>query len=335
MINKQIRLVSRPSGWVTAENFETTEEEVPEPADGQVLVRNIFMSVDPYMRGRMNDVKSYVPPFGIGDVLQASVIGQVVASEFSIYEEGDYVMGMLGWENYSICDGRQLRKLTPGSEPLSWHLGILGMPGMTAYVGLMEIAGANSGDTVFVSAASGAVGSVVGQLAKIHGCRVTGCAGSDEKVASLTEEFGYDAAFNYRASEALHQSIREICPDGIDVSFENVGGEIFEAVLWNMHDYGRVALCGMIAHYNDEEPQPGPRGMMLIVGRRLTIRGFIVTDHPDICEEYIAKAVDWIKEGKLKYRETVAEGIENAPGAFIDMLKGKNMGKQIVQLAEA
>ncbi len=335
MINKQIRLVSRPSGWVTAENFETTEEEVPEPADGQVLVRNIFMSVDPYMRGRMNDVKSYVPPFGIGDVLQASVVGQVVASEFSIYEEGDYVMGMLGWENYSICDGRQLRKLTPGTEPLSWHLGILGMPGMTAYVGLMEIAGANSGETVFVSAASGAVGSVVGQLAKIHGCRVTGCAGSDDKVASLTEEFGYDAAFNYRASEALHQSIREICPDGIDVSFENVGGEIFEAVLWNMHDYGRVALCGMIAHYNDEEPQPGPRGMMLIVGRRLTIRGFIVTDHPDICEEYIAKAVGWIKEGKLKYRETVAEGIENAPGAFIDMLKGKNTGKQIVQLAEA
>lgn len=334
MINKQIRLVSRPSGWVTVDNFETTEEEVPEPADGQVLVRNIFMSVDPYMRGRMNDVKSYVPPFGIGDVLQASVIGQVVASEFSIYEEGDYVMGMLGWENYSICDGRQLRKLTPGTEPLSWHLGILGMPGMTAYVGLMKIAEANAGDTVFVSAASGAVGSVVGQLAKIHGCRVTGCAGSDEKVGLLTEEFGYDAAFNYRASEALHQSIREICPDGIDVSFENVGGEIFEAVLWNMHDYGRVALCGMIAHYNDEEPQPGPRGMMLIVGRRLTIRGFIVTDHPDICEEYIAKAVGWIKEGKLKYRETVAEGIENAPGAFIDMLKGKNTGKQIVQLAD-
>ena len=335
MINKQIRLASRPSGWVTVDNFETTEEEVAEPADGQVLVRNIFMSVDPYMRGRMNDVKSYVPPFGIGDVLQASVIGQVVASEFSIYEEGDYVMGMLGWENYSICDGRQLRKLTPGTEPLSWHLGILGMPGMTAYVGLMKIAEANAGDTVFVSAASGAVGSVVGQLAKIHGCRVTGCAGSDDKVASLTEEFGYDAAFNYRASEALHQSIREICPDGIDVSFENVGGEIFEAVLWNMHDYGRVALCGMIAHYNDEEPQPGPRGMMLIVGRRLTIRGFIVTDHPDICEEYIAKAVGWIKEGKLKYRETVAEGIENAPGAFIDMLKGKNTGKQIVQLADA
>ncbi|MCH7823094.1 MAG: NADP-dependent oxidoreductase [Proteobacteria bacterium] len=335
MINKQIRLASRPSGWVTVDNFETTEEEVAEPADGQVLVRNIFMSVDPYMRGRMNDVKSYVPPFGIGDVLQASVVGQVVASEFSVYEEGDYVMGMLGWENYSLCDGRQLRKLTPGTEPLSWHLGILGMPGMTAYVGLMKIAEANTGETVFVSAASGAVGSVVGQLAKIHGCRVTGCAGSDDKVASLTEEFGYDAAFNYRASEALHQSIREICPDGINVSFENVGGDIFEAVLWNMHDYGRVALCGMIAHYNDEEPQPGPRGMMLIVGRRLTIRGFIVTDHPDACEEYIAKAVGWIKEGKLKYRETVAEGIENAPGAFIDMLKGKNTGKQIVQLAEA
>ena len=333
--NKQIRLSSRPSGWVTPDNFELTESEVGEPGAGEVLVRNIFMSVDPYMRGRMNDVKSYVPPFRIGEVLQASVVGQVVASNFDGYDEGDYVMGMLGWENYSVCDGRQLRKLTPGSEPLSWHLGILGMPGMTAYVGLMKIAAAKTGETVFVTAASGAVGSVVGQLAKIHGCRVVGSAGSDEKVALLKEEFGYDAGLNYRKSESLVRDVKNLCPDGIDVDFENVGGDILEAVLWNMRDFGRIALCGMIANYNDAEPQPGPRGMPVIIGRRLRVEGFIVSDHPETCNEYVGKAAQWIKEGKLKYRETVAEGVENAPQAFIDLLKGGNTGKQIVQLADA
>ena len=333
--NQQVRLASRPSGWVSLDNFEFTEAPVAEPAAGQVLVRNIYMSVDPYMRGRMNDVKSYIPPFKIGDVLQATVVGQVVASAHEGYAEGDYVMGMLGWEQLSLCDGRQLRKLTAGAAPLSWHLGILGMPGMTAYVGLMKIAEAKRGETVFVTAASGAVGSVVGQLARIHGCRVVGSAGSDEKVALLKSEFGYDAALNYRTSDALFPRIRELCPKGIDVGFENVGGDIFEAVLWNMRDFGRIALCGMIANYNVQEPQPGPRNMMLIVGRRLMLRGFIVTDHPDACNEYVAKATTWVQEGKLKYRETVAEGLKNAPQAFIDMLKGGNIGKQIVQLADA
>ena len=333
-VNHQIRLASRPSGPVTTDNFELTEEAVCDPGAGEVLVRNIYMSVDPYMRGRMNDVKSYIPPFEIGEVLQAGVIGQVIASRFDDIAEGDFVTGMLGWENYSVCDGRQLRKLTPGPEPLSWHLGILGMPGMTAFVGLMKIAAAKQGDTVFVTAASGAVGSVVGQLAKIHGCRVAGCAGSDEKVALLTEEFGYDGAFNYRDSKSLYASVNEVCPDGIDVSFENVGGDVFEAVLWNMRDYGRIALCGMIANYNDAEPQPGPRGMMLIVGRRLTVQGFIVTDHPEDCQEYIGKAMAWVVEGRLKYRESIEEGLENAPQAFINLLAGGNTGKQIVQLSE-
>jgi len=332
--NQQIRLASRPTGWVTEDNFALTEEPIPEPAEGQVLVRNVFMSVDPYMRGRMNDIKSYVPPFQIGEVLQASVVGQVVSSRFEDIAEGDYVTGMLGWENFSVCDGRTLRKVHPGLAPLSYHLGILGMPGMTAYVGLMSIAQAKRGDNVFVSAASGAVGSIVGQLAKIHGCRVAGSAGSDDKVALLGEEFGYDAGINYRTSESLADSVREACPNGIDVLFENVGGEIFEVALWNMRDYGRVALCGMIASYNDEEPQPGPRGMAIIIGRRLTIQGFIVTDHPEACQEYVVKAVGWLKEGKLKYRETVAEGVENAPQAFLDLLKGRNVGKQIVQLAD-
>jgi NADPH-dependent curcumin reductase CurA len=240
---------------------------------------------------------------------------------------------MLGWENYSLSDGAQLRKISTGTLPLSYHLGVLGMPGMTAYVGLFAIADTQPDDHVFVSAASGAVGSVVGQLAKLHGCRVSGCAGSDDKVAMLTESLGYDAAFNYRTSQSLPKSINEVCPKGIDVNFENVGGEIFEAALWSMRDFGRIALCGMISNYNDEQLQPGPRGMMSIIGRRLTIKGFIVTDHPEACQEYVAKASAWLAEGKLNYHETIAEGVENAPMAFIDMLNGRNVGKQIVQLS--
>ena len=334
-MNKQIRLASRPSGWVTEENFTVTEEALPDPGDGQLLVRNIFMSVDPYMRGRMNDTKSYVPPFQIGEVLQAGIVGQVVSSNHADYAEGDYVVGMLGWENYSISDGAQLRKIEAHAVPLSYHLGILGMPGMTAYIGLHTIAQAQAEDSVFVSAASGAVGSIVGQLAKIHGCRVAGCAGSDDKVALLTDELSFDAAFNYRSSKSLPGSMTEVCPEGIDVNFENVGGEIFEAALWSMRDFGRVALCGMISNYNDEQLQPGPRGMAVIIGRRLRIQGFIVTDHIDVFPEYAAKVTGWLAEGKLQYRETIAEGIENAPAAFISMLKGGNTGKQIVQLSSA
>lgn len=333
MKNTQVRLASRPSGWVSPDNFTITESEIDEPGRGQVLVRNLFMSVDPYMRSRMNDVKSYIPPFQVGEVLQAGVVGEVVASNYPGIAERDLVMGMLGWENFSISDGRLLRKLPRSSAPLSWHLGILGMPGMTAYVGLMKIAAAKPNDTVFVTAASGAVGSVVGQLARIHGCRVAGTAGTDRKVALLKKEFGYDAAFNYKTSESLAASIKKVCPAGIDVLFENVGGEIFEAALWNMRDHGRIALCGMISDYNAEEPQPGPRGMMLMIGRRLTMRGFIVTDHPEAGEEYIAKAIRWVADGKLVYRETIAVGIEKAPQAFIDMLQGGNTGKQIVRLA--
>ena len=307
---------------------------MPELGQGQLLVRNLFMSVDPYMRGRMNDAKSYVPPFQIGEVLQAEVVGEVIACRNEDYAEGDIVDGMLGWENYSLSDGTGLRKVPRDTAPLSYHLGILGMPGMTAYIGLHTIGRAQPGETVFVSAASGAVGSIVGQLAKLHGCTVTGCAGSDDKVDLLNAKFAYDAAFNYRSGKPLPASIQEICPDGIDVDFENVGGEIFEAVLWNMRNSGRIVMCGMIANYNDEELQPGPRGMMTIIARRLTIQGFIVTDHPDVGMEYVSKATQWLDEGKLQYHETIAEGIENAPSAFIDMLQGKNIGKQIVRLAD-
>jgi NADPH-dependent curcumin reductase CurA len=332
--NKQILLASRPSGWVTEENFELAENSVPDIAEGQVLVRNIYMSVDPYMRGRMNDAKSYVEPFQIGEVCQAGVVGEIVESRNADFAEGDYVSGMLGWENYSVSGGEGLRKIEKSAAPLSYHLGILGMPGMTAWVGLMKIGAAQTGEHVFVSAATGAVGSVVGQLAKIHGCTVAGCASSDEKVDILTQDLGFDAAFNYRSSEAIPKSIAEACPSGIDVNFENVGGEIFEAALWNMRNFGRIALCGMISNYNDENLQPGPRGMMSVIGKRLTIRGFIVSDHPQECGEFVGKAAGWIAEGKLKYRETVAEGVENAPAAFISMLNGKNIGKQVVRLSD-
>ncbi len=332
--NRQIRLASRPQGWVTQENFRMTEAPVPEPGDGQVLVRNVYLSVDPYMRSRMNDVKSYVPPFEVGEVLSGGVVGRVAASRNPDFREGDWVNGLLGWESYSLTGGQGLYKLPHLDVPRSYWLGILGTPGMTAYVGLFEIGRAEPRETVFVSAASGAVGSVVGQLAKIHGCRVTGCAGSDEKVSLLTTELGFDAAFNYRTSESLSQSIRKMCPKGIDVNFENVGGDMLEAALRNMRTYGRIVLCGMIANYNDAESQPGPRGLASMIGKRLTMRGFIVTDHPDTCKEYVAKATRWLSEGRLKYHETIVQGIENAPAAFVDMLKGNKVGKQIVQLAE-
>lgn len=331
-VNRRILLVSRPSGWVSPDNFKLDEAPVAEPNDGELLVRNLFMSVDPYMRGRMNDVKSYLPPFQLGEVPQAGVVGQVVASRNESFAEGDFVTGMLGWENFSISDGSGLHVVPAGALPLSYHLGVLGMPGMTAWVGLMKIAAAKAEETVFVSAASGAVGSIVGQLAKIHGCRVTGCAGSDEKTELCTADFGYDAVFNYKDSKNLANSIGKVCPKGIDVNFENVGGDIFEAVLWNMRNFGRIALCGMISSYNDDELEPGPRGMAVIIGRRLTIRGFIVTDHREACVEYVQKASAWLAEGRLNYRETVTDGIENAPQAFIDLLKGKNVGKQIVRL---
>jgi len=332
--NVAIRLASRPSGRVTKDNFEMTVAPVPEPTDGEVLVRNIYLSVDPYMRGRMNDIKSYVPPFEVGEVLQGGVVGQVVVSKNPRFAEGEYVNGMLGWQNYSLSNGQGLYKVSKGDFPLSCYLGVLGMTGMTAYVGLFTIGNAKAGETVFVSAASGAVGSVVGQLARIHGCEVAGCAGSDEKVSLLKDEFGYQAAFNYRKSESLPKSIAEVCPKGIDVNFENVGGAIFEAALWNMRNYGRIVLCGMIANYNDTKNEPGPRGMMSIIAKRLTIRGFIVADHPEACKEYVSKATRWLAEGRLKYRESVTRGIENAPSAFIDMLQGENVGKQIVQLAD-
>ncbi len=342
--NRRILLKSRPEGPVTPDNFDFDQHSVQDPADGQILVRNLYMSVDPYMRGRMNDVESYIPPFQIGQPLEAGVVGRVVQSRHPGFREGDHVSGMLRWEEYSTSDGKGLQKVDPVLAPLSYHLGILGMPGMTAYVGLVGVGQVKEGESVFVSAASGAVGSVVGQIAKILGCRVAGSAGSDDKVAFLLGELGFDAGINYKTlrlspsgatADSPFEAVREASGGGIDVCFENVGGPIFEASIWNMKAGGRIPLCGMIADYNTppQDQPPGPRGLAVLIGRGIRMQGFIVFNYPQLCQEWVVKGAQWLQEGRLKVRETVAEGLDQAPAAFIGLMQGKNFGKQIVKLA--
>ncbi len=343
-INRRVLLASRPEGPVTRDNFELDEQAVPDPGDGQLLIRNLYMSVDPYMRGRMNDVESYISPFQVGQPLEAGVVGRVARSRHPAFREGDHVSGLLRWEEYSTSDGQGLHKVDPDLAPLSYYLGILGMPGMTAYVGLVGIGQAKAGDSVFVTAASGAVGSVVGQIAGILGCRVAGSAGSEAKVAHLTDELGFDAGLDYRTlrlrpsgqtADSPFEAVREASGGGIDVLFENTGGPIFEAAIWNMKNGGRIALCGMIADYDrpPHEQPPGPRGLAVLIGRGVRMQGFIVFNYPELCQEWMVKGAQWLKEGRLKYRESVAEGLENAPAAFIGMMQGKNFGKQVVRLA--
>lgn len=336
MKNKQILLASRPTGWVTPDNFSVTTTDVPEPGAGEMVLQTIYMSVDPYMRGRMNDMKSYVPPFQIGEPLQAGIVGKVVASNGGPFEEGTYLTGMGLWANYMVTNGEGFQPVDPDLAPLSYYLGILGMPGMTAYVGLKGVAELKEGEQLFVSAASGAVGQVVGQIGKNMGCHVAGSAGSDDKIAYLKDELGFDAAFNYKTDD-VYKAVRAANPNGIDVYFENVGGPVLEAVINNLNFNSRVALCGLISAYNatlDDLP-PGPRNMAVLVGRSVRMQGFIVFNYPELCKEWIQVGAGWLKEGKLKYRESVAEGVENAPQAFIDVLKGNNFGKQVVKLADA
>jgi NADPH-dependent curcumin reductase CurA len=335
MSNTQILLASRPSGWVTPDNFKVHTADVPEPAEGEMLVQTLYMSVDPYMRGRMNDMKSYVPPFQIGQPLQAGIVGKVVKSNGGAFAEGSYITGMGDWANYTLTNGEGFRPVDPSLAPLSYHLGVLGMPGMTAYVGLKGVAELKEGEQLFVSAASGAVGQVVGQIGKNMGCHVAGSAGSDDKIAYLKDELGFDAAINYKTDD-VYKAVRAANPKGIDVYFENVGGPVLEAVINNLNFNARVALCGLISAYNatlDDLP-PGPRNMAVLVGRSVRMQGFIVSNYPELCKEWVQLGAGWLKEGKLKYRESVAKGIENAPQAFIDMLKGKNFGKQVVKLGD-
>jgi NADPH-dependent curcumin reductase CurA len=331
-VPRQIVLASRPSGWPTEDNFAVTEAGQPELTDGQVRVRNLFMSVDPYMRGRMNDTKSYVPPFQLGEPLQGGAIGSVIESRSPDLAEGDLVLHSLGWRDEAVLPARHAQKIAAleGLSP-SVYLGVLGMPALTAYVGLLDIAALKPGDVVFVSGAAGAVGSMAGQIAKLKGAaRVIGSAGSDEKVSWL-REIGFDAAFNYKAALVAEQ-LREAAPEGIDVYFDNVGGDHLEASLTVLNTYGRVAMCGAIAHYNATELPAGPHNLGLVIGKRLTLRGFIVSDHQDRTAAMVADVSGWLRDGKLFHAETVVDGLDQAPSACINLLRGHNTGKMIVRL---
>jgi NADPH-dependent curcumin reductase CurA len=335
-MNKRILLVSRPQGEATADNFKLVETPVPELADGQVLVRNHYLSLDPYMRGRMNDAKSYAKPQPLNEVMGGGTAGEVLASKNPTFAPGDKVVGMGGWQQYAVVDGNQpgvLRKVDTTHIPLSAYLGGVGMPGVTGWYGLNRIIEPKSGNTVVVSAASGAVGGVVGQLAKVRGCRAVGLAGGPEKCAYVVEELGFDACIDYKRYmdlKSLSAALKDACPKGIDGHFENVGGVILDAVMQRMNDFGRIALCGMIAGYNGEPiPMAAPQ---LILQSRLRIEGFIVSEHMDVWPQALKEIGTLVATGKLKYRETIAHGIESAPEAFLGLLKGKNFGKQLVRL---
>ncbi|GAA1642407.1 NADP-dependent oxidoreductase [Catellatospora bangladeshensis] len=326
---REIHLASRPQGVPTPDNFRLVEVDVPAPAEGQVKVRNLVMSVDPYMRGRMNDVKSYVPPFQVGAALDGGAVGEVAESASPDLKPGDLVLHGYGWRDWVVGDARRFRRLEPVAPP-SAFLGVLGMPGLTAYVGLLDIAAMKPGDTVFVSGAAGAVGSLAGQLAKLKGAgRVVGSAGSAAKVAYLTEELGFDAAFNYRDGDLAGQ-LKQAAPGGVDVYFDNVGGDHLTAAISRANVGARMAICGAIAGYN--EPVPGPDNMMMLIGKRLTLRGFIVSDHEDRMPDLIREVGAWYAEGRIKAPETFVAGLENAPEAFLGLLRGDNTGKMLVNL---
>lgn len=332
--SREIRLKRRPAGMPEAADFELAEVTVPEPGAGQILVHNIFMSVDPYMRGRMVDRASYVPPFQVGEPLSGGAVGKVAAVNGNPqFREGDYVLNFSGWREWFITGGGELQKVDPGLAPIQGYLGAFGMPGLTAYGGLLRGGQLKDGERVFVSAASGAVGAVVCQIAKNKGCFVVGSAGSDEKCAWLEREAGIDKAINYRTAGDLSATLKKAMPEGIDVYFENVGGEHLNAALANMRLNGRIAVCGMIAQYNDTAPPPGPANIVMVIPQRLTIKGFIVTDYIDVMPDFMRDMAMWTRAGKMKSRETIVDGIENAPQAFMGLFKGENFGKMLVRLA--
>lgn len=332
MRSREIRLKSRPGGEPSPENFVLAEVEVPSPAPGEVQVRNRWMSVDPYMRGRMIDRPSYVPPFQLGRALEGGAVGEVTASEAEGFAPGDLVMSMLGWREAFTAPAKHLTKLDSFGLPEQAFLGAAGMPGLTAWVGLLKIAEAKAGDTVFVSAAAGAVGSVACQIAKVRGCTVIGSAGGAEKLAWL-REIGVDHAIDHRAELDLEAALARAAPKGLDVYFDNVGGGHLEAALSAARPFGRFALCGAISQYNDLQAAPGPRNLFFVIGKRLRLQGFIVSDHLADTPAFLRELSGWVREGRLKWRETVDEGIESAPGAFTKLFTGENIGKMLVKLA--
>jgi NADPH-dependent curcumin reductase CurA len=331
-VNRQILLKSRPEGAPSADNFQLTEAPIPEPGDGEVLMRTLYLSLDPYMRGRMSAAKSYAAPAAVGQPMVGGTVGEIVASRNAKYAVGDIVLGYGGWQDYAVSNGAGLRKLDPSAAPVSIALGVLGMPGMTAYVGLLEIGQPKGGETVVVAAASGAVGSVVGQIAKIKGCRAVGIAGGPEKCRFVAEELEFDACVDHRAQD-FSRRLEAACPKGIDVYFENVGGAVQQAVWPLLNDFARIPVCGLIAQYNATAPMPGP-DMFSVLRKRLLLRGFIVTDFAAKQAEFLRDMGEWVRSGRVKYREHVVDGLENAPESFLGLLQGKNFGKMLVRVAK-
>ena len=335
--NSRVLLNAHPAGFPADTDFKLVETPIPDPAAGEVLIRTIYLSLDPYMRGRMNPGASYAKNVEIGDVMTAQTVGQVVASRHDQFAEGDIVLSGNGWQEYAVADARGVRKLDPAAAPISTALGVLGMPGMTAYVGLLDVGELKTGDNVVVSAASGAVGGVVGQIARIKGCRVVGVAGVQKKCDYVTGELRFDACVSHR-SDTFADDLKAACPDGIDLYFENVGGKVFDAVLPLLNDFARVPICGRIANYNmtrlPDGPNEVPRLMGLTLVRRLMIRGFIVFDHAARQNDFLRDVSGWIRSGELKYREDIVEGIDRAVGAFQGLLRGENFGKLLVRVSD-
>ncbi|MEM7115487.1 MAG: NADP-dependent oxidoreductase [Chloroflexota bacterium] len=330
--SREIHLKSRPVGMPIADNFELVTVPRPEAGEGEILIRNHYMSVDPYMRGRMVDRKSYTPPFQLGAVMDGGCVGEVVESNNPAFAVGSFVLGQTGWREHFVSNGKGLMPIDPNVAPIQSYLGAMGMPGWTAYFGLLDIGNPQAGETVFVSAAAGAVGSVVCQIAKIKGCRVVGSVGSQTKADWLVNELGIDAAFNYKEADNLTAVLRQHCPDGIDVYFENVGGAHLEAALNVMNVNGRMPVCGMISQYNNTRMEPGPGNLTNIIGKRLLLKGFIVTDYMRQLPQFFADMGPWAASGQMKWRETIVEGLENAPEAFIGLFTGENLGKMLVKL---
>ncbi len=326
----QITLASRPKGTPRAEDFGRATVELPAPGAGELAVKVVYLSVDPYMRGRMNDAKSYVPPFVLGEAITGGAVAEVLESRADGFSPGDLVVGNAKWADFDIVAARGVQKIEPSSISPSAYLGILGMPGLTAYVGLLDLASPRRGETVFVSGAAGAVGSTVGQIARIKGCKVIGSAGGPEKVQRLLE-LGFDGAIDYRSGNIV-KSLGEVAPDGIDIYFDNVGGDHLVAALEATRDYARLVLCGAISRYNDSAPTPGPWNLFRVIQRRLTLRGFIVSDHGARRPEFISDMTTWIREGEINYDETIAEGLDAAPEAFLGLFSGANLGKMVVRL---
>jgi hypothetical protein len=331
-MNKVILLNKRPVGKPALADFRFSSDAIPVPTSGDVLLKTLYVSVDPYLRGRMSDSKSYVPSFEIGKPIQSGIIAEVIDSTHSEFTKGDFVSGILEWKEYQISDGKGLKKVDQNISALSSYLGILGMTGITAYLGLIEIGAPKKGETIVVSGAAGAVGSVVGQIGKILGCTVIGITGSDKKAELLKSKFKFDSAINYKTVPDLNMAIRNTCPKGVDIYFDNVGGEISDAVLANINKHARLPVCGAISLYNETKVPVGPRIQTILLTKSATMRGFIVGDFSSKFPEAIKQLAVWLKEGKLTYAETIVSGFDNIPQAFLDLFDGKNEGKMIVKI---